>query len=104
MLKAKPGRRDEVKQIWDKYARDFVAKHQGATSFYYCFDNTDPDAIIVFGLGDQASVKDFAHQPWFADYQRDTQALLAEPPGVRRATPQYVKANRGEIEHQGATI
>ncbi|UJM90378.1 hypothetical protein LRK24_00280 [Rhodanobacter denitrificans] len=47
----------------------------------------------MFGLGDQASLRGFAQQPWFPDYQRDTHALLAEPGEVRSTTPQYVKDN-----------
>ena len=88
-LKAKPGQRDEVKRVWERYARDYIA---GSTlGFYYCYDDADPDRILVFGLGDPASLQDFARQPWFADYQRDTHALLAEPGEIRRATPQYAK-------------
>jgi quinol monooxygenase YgiN len=91
LLKAKPGQRDEVRRLWEKYARDYVSG--SAFNFYYCYDDADPDRIIVFGLGDQASIREFAQQPWFADYQRDTQALLAEPGEIRSTTPQYVKDN-----------
>ncbi|MGB3462208.1 MAG: hypothetical protein WBA33_09610 [Rhodanobacter lindaniclasticus] len=88
-LKAKPGQRDEVRRVWEKYARDYVA---GSTlGFHYCYDDADPDRIFVFGLGDPASILEFAQQPWFVDYQHDTHALLAEPGEVRRLTPQYTK-------------
>lgn len=53
MLKAKPGQRDEVRRVWEKYARDYIAG--SALSFYYCYDDNDPGRIIVFGLGDQAT-------------------------------------------------
>ncbi len=89
MLKAKPGQRDEVRRVWEKYARDFITR--STFHFYYCYDDNDSDRIMVFGLGDQASNQEFAQQPWFSDYQRDTQALLAEPGEIRSATPQYVK-------------
>lgn len=90
-LQAKPGQRDEVRRVWEKYARDYIA---GSTfGFYYCYDDTDPDRILVFGLGDTASLQAFAQQPWFVDYQRDTHALLAGPGEIRRATPQYAKAD-----------
>jgi len=88
-LKAKPGQRDEVRRVWEKYARDYVSGSK--LGFYYCYDDNDPDRIIVFGLGDQASIREFAQQPWFPDYQRDTHALLAEPGEIRSTTPQYVK-------------
>jgi quinol monooxygenase YgiN len=88
-LKAKPGQREEVGRIWEKYARDYV--RGSGFAFYYCFDDNDPDRIIVFGLGDQASMQAFAQQPWFPDYQRETSALLAEPGEIRSATPRFMK-------------
>ena len=90
-LKAKPGRRDDVMRVWERYARDYTAKEKGFLSFYYCYEDNDPDAIVVFGLANKDSVEAFAQQPWFSDYQRDTQALLAETPEVCRVTAIYAK-------------
>lgn len=89
ILKAKSGQRDELRRVWEKYARAYIAGSK--LTFYYCYDDGDSDRIIVFGLGDQASNQEFAQQPWFSDYQRDTQALLSEPSEIRGATPQFVK-------------
>jgi quinol monooxygenase YgiN len=90
-LKARPGQRDAVRKVWEKYARGYIGA--SAFDFYYCYDDADPDAIIVFGMADAASNQAFAQQPWFADYQRETQALLVEPGEIRRATPQFAKAS-----------
>ncbi|MEX0409811.1 antibiotic biosynthesis monooxygenase [Aquibium sp. LZ166] len=90
--KAKPGKRDDVRRVWEKYARDYVAGSDGQLSYYYCYDDNDPDAIVVFQLAaNQASGQDFVKQPWFADYERETAVLLAEPSEFRAATPQWVK-------------
>lgn len=90
--KAKPGRRDDVRRIWEKYARDYVAGSSGQLTYYYCYDDDDPDTIIAFQLAaDHASAQDFVKQPWFADYQRETADLLAGPSEIRTATPQWVK-------------
>ena len=90
--KAKPGRRDDLRRVWEKYARDYVAGSNGALSCYYCFDDNDPDTVIVFQLAaDQTSGQEFVKQPWFAEYQRETAALLAGPSELRTATPQWVK-------------
>src|SRR4029078_10634791 len=84
-LKVRPGQRDEARRVWEKYVRDHVAGSNGTLSYYYCYDDTDPDTIIVFGLAaDQASTQEFMKQPWFADYQRETAPLLAGPAEVRR--------------------
>ena len=90
--KAKPGKRDDVRRIWEKYARDYVAGSNDTLSYYYCYDDNDPDTIIAFQLApDQAAAQEFVKQPWFADYQRETAALLAGPSEIRTATPQWVK-------------
>ena len=69
---AKPGRRDDLWRVWEKYVRDYVAGSNGALSCYYCYDDNDPDTVIVFQLAaDQAIAQEFVKQPWFADYQRE---------------------------------
>ena len=89
---AKPGQRDAVKRIWEKYARDYVAGSGGQPAYYYCYDDNDPDAIVVFQVhADPASGQDFVKQPWYADYERETAALLAGPSEFRAATPQWMK-------------
>lgn len=90
--KAKPGSRDDVKRVWEKYARDYVDGSSGQLTYCYCYDDNDPDTIVVFQLAtDQTSGQDFVKQPWFEHYQRETAALLAEPSEFRAATPRWVK-------------
>jgi len=49
----------------------------------------------VFQLAaDQAAAQEFSKQPWFADYQRETAALLAGQSELRTATPRWVKGDR----------
>ena len=92
--KARPGKRDEVRRVWERYARDFVSGSNGTLSYQYCFDDNDPDAIVVFQLAaDPVSAQEFVKQPWFADYQRETAELLAGPSEVRSLTPQWVKGS-----------
>lgn len=94
-FKTKPGKRDEVRRIWENYARDYVAGSDRTLSFCYCYDDNDPDTIIVFQLAaDQGSGQEFAEQPWFADYQRETTALVAQSE-VESATPQWIKDAAG---------
>jgi len=87
-LHAKPGTRDEVMRLWEEYQRDFVISSDGVKSFYYCYDNDDPDAIIVFML---ASDQEITKQPWFAEYHRKVEAYHNSPSEVYMATPQWVK-------------
>jgi quinol monooxygenase YgiN len=90
--KAKPGKRDEVRRVWEKYARDYVAGSNDQLSYCYCYDDIDPDTVVVFQLAaDQTSGQEFVKQPWFADYERETAALLAGPSEFHAATPQWAK-------------
>lgn len=90
--KAQPGKRDEVKRIWEKYVRAYVQAAGGQITYVYGYDDTDPDAIIAYQLYDgEAGTKDFVAQSWYADYDRETKALLAAPSEFRTITPQWVK-------------
>ena len=90
--KAKPGKRDELRRVWEKYVREYANGSNGYLSVYYGYDDNDPETAIVVSLtADQSSSQEFAMQPWVADYQRETAALLDGPAEVHTATPQYVK-------------
>lgn len=89
---AKPGRRDDVRRVWEKYARDYVAGSDRQPAYYYCYDDGDPDTIVVFQLhAGRDGGDEFTRQPWFADYERETAALLAGPSEFRTASPQWIK-------------
>lgn len=90
--KAKPGKRDELRRVWEKYARDYVFDSSGQLGYYYCYDNDDPDTVLVFQLAaDLPSAQEFTKQPWYADYERETAALLTGSSEFRVATPRWAK-------------
>lgn len=92
--KAQPGRRDEVKRIWEKYARAYIEAANGHIAYVYGFDDSDPDAIVAYQLySDEAGTDDFVKQPWYPDYERETAELLAGPSEFRSVTPQWVKGD-----------
>ena len=35
--KAKPGKRDELRRVWEKYARQYAEGSNGVLSAYYCY-------------------------------------------------------------------
>lgn len=89
---AKPGKRDKVRRVWEKYVRDYVAGNDRQPAYFYCYDDNDPDTIVVFQLhADRASGGAFEQQPWYGDYERETADLLATPSEFRAATPQWIK-------------
>ena len=58
--------------------------------YLFCTDNNDPDAFHLFELyADPAQLESNAAQPWFAEYMREVEPLLAEPPTVSVTTPAW---------------
>ncbi|MGI6854531.1 hypothetical protein [Mesorhizobium sp. 1B3] len=48
--------------------------------------------IVAYQLyTDETGSDDFVKQPWYADYERETAALLVEPSEFRAITPQWIK-------------
>ncbi|MBS3647160.1 antibiotic biosynthesis monooxygenase [Pseudaminobacter sp. 19-2017] len=92
--RAQPGKREEVKRIWEKYARAYIEGANGHVAYVYGFDDNDPDAIVAYQLyTDEAGTDDFVKQPWYPDYERETAALLAGPSEFRTITPQWTKGD-----------
>jgi quinol monooxygenase YgiN len=90
--KARPGKRDELRTVWEKYARAYIATADVQLAYFYCYDDNDPDVIVAFQLcTDRAGVDDFVKQPWFRDYEAETAALLAEPSEYKAVTPVWTK-------------
>lgn len=89
---AKPGKRDELRQVWEKYVPNYVASSDGQPAYFYCFDDSDPDVILVFQTHANArSAGEFMQQPWYAEYERESAAFVGGTSEFRTATPQWVK-------------
>lgn len=90
--RALPGKRDALKQVWEKYAQAYITEADVQLAYFYCYDDNDPDTIVAFQLGmDEAGLQEFVKQPWFADYQAETAALVATPSEFRTLTPHFTK-------------
>jgi quinol monooxygenase YgiN len=90
--KAKPGKRDELRALWDEHLRR-RAEANGAQELYlYCYDQGDPDTVrLIEVYSDRAAMDANAGAAWFADYMRATGPLLAEPPKMALAEPVWAK-------------
>ncbi|RJE86539.1 putative quinol monooxygenase [Paracoccus onubensis] len=92
--RAQPGKREKVKQIWEKYARAYIESADGQIAYIYGFDDTDPNAIVAYQLfTGEAATDDFVKQPWFKAYEAETAALLVGPSEFRTITPQWIKGS-----------
>lgn len=90
--KALPGKRDEVRRVWEKHLASRIAENAAHEAYFYCFDDADPDVICVFQLySDPAGPQDFVKAPWYPAYEAEVQPLLTGESEFRRATPMWVK-------------
>lgn len=90
--RARPGKRDEVRRVWEKHLRPRIATNAAHQAYFYCFDDGDPDLICVFQLyADRAASQAFVQAPWYAAYVEEVTPLLAGQPEISVATPAWIK-------------
>jgi quinol monooxygenase YgiN len=87
-----PGKRDEVRAVWEKHMAPAIADNPGHTAYFYCFDNSDPDSISAFQeYANAEASEEFLQTASYAAYLRDVEPLLAGPPQVTALTPVWIK-------------
>ncbi len=87
-----PGKRDEVRAVWEKHMAPAIAKNDGHIDYFYCFDHQDHDVLRVFQLYSNAEAADsFLQHPNYAGYLQEVGPLLSNQPEVHTATPQWKK-------------
>ena len=90
--KTQPGKRDEVRRVWERHMRPNIASNPRHEAYFYCFDNNDSDAICAFQqYADLESSRDFLKTESYAAYLKEVEPLLAGPPEVTSVTPVWVK-------------
>jgi quinol monooxygenase YgiN len=87
-----PGKRDELRALWDEQLRPRAEHNQAQELYLYCDDAADPDAIhIVEVYGDPDAIERNATAPWSAHYMRDSAPLIAGAPAMVTARPVWTK-------------
>lgn len=90
--KAKSGRRDEVRGIWEKHVKPKVEVNPAHQAYFFCYDNTDPDVIRVFQIyPDESSMKEFLSGAWYPVYVSEVSKVLVSPPEVLPTTLVWTK-------------
>jgi quinol monooxygenase YgiN len=83
---AKPGKRDEVRCIWEKHVKPRAAANPAHEAYYFCYDSRDADVICVFQLyTDAEAMKNFLKGDWYAEYLKEVGELVAIPPQITPA-------------------
>jgi quinol monooxygenase YgiN len=90
--KTQPGKRDEVRKVWEKHMAPAVASNPGHLAYFYCFDNTDPDSIYAFQQYETAEASQaFLKTDAYLAYLKEVEPLLSGPPQVTALTPVWSK-------------
>ncbi len=87
-----PGKREDVRRVWETHMAPAVAGNRGHLAYFYCFDNADPDVVSAFQVYDSAeSSQQFLETDAYIAYVRDVEPLLVGPPQVTSLTPMWSK-------------
>ena len=90
--KTLPGRRDQVRQIWEKHMAPAVSANSDHTAYCYCFDKADPDAICAFQQYASAeAAREFLCTSRYLAYVQEVEPLLAVSPQVIELLPVWTK-------------
>ena len=90
--KTQPGKRDEVRKVWERHMAPAVSANPGHLAYFYCFDNADPDAIVAFQQYVSAEAAgEFLKTDSYAAYLHEVEPLLSGPPQVTTLTPMWSK-------------
>ena len=81
--RTQPGKRDDVRKVWEKRMAPAISANPGHTAYFYCFDNTDPDSIFAFQqyVSIEAS-QEFLQTSSYAADLKEVEPLLAGPAQV----------------------
>ena len=89
---AKPGKRDDIRRVWEKHVKPRAAANPAHEEYFYCFDSNDPDAIRVFQLySDKAAMQDFSKGAWYAEYLKEVSEFVMRPPEISPADLAWAK-------------
>ena|SRR5688572_9312526 len=83
---AQPGKRDDLRRVWEKYVKPRAATNPGHEAYFFCYDDTNPDVICVFQLyTDKAAMENFLKGEWYPDYLNEVGQFVALPPQITPA-------------------
>lgn len=91
-VKAKPGKRKQVWQLWKEYVSPHVEDMNNLEICCYCYDRDDKDTIVFFEIF--SNIADFekaSRSEWFAEYQDRVKPYIAAPPELVFANPLWAK-------------
>lgn len=90
--RAKPGRRDELVEVWRRHMPEAVQGHDGHLAYVLCASEVDPDVMVVFQhYRDAAAAQEFLGNAAYLRYLAESSPLLSGPPVVEAVEPLWSK-------------
>ena len=90
--KAKPGRREDLQGVWEKYVKPRVESNPAHEAYYFCHDADDPDVVCVFQLySSREDLDAFLSGDWYPQYLEEVSELVIDAPEIRTADPIWIK-------------
>ena len=90
---ALPGKRDEVRRVWERFVKPRAAANPAHHAYFYCYDKTDPDVILVYQqYPDAAASAEFMKGAWYQDYLAEVSRFVAKPPAITEADVMWAKS------------
>lgn len=90
--KTVPGKRDDVRKVWEKHMAHAISENPDHTAYFYCFDDADSDAICAFQqYASSEAAQDFLETDSYKAYLEEVEPLLSGPPQVTALTPVWSK-------------
>lgn len=87
-----PGKRNEVRAVWETHMAPAVSSNAGHLAYYYCLDDADPDAISAFQVYESPEAsQQFLETEAYRRYVVAVEPLLSGPPQVTSLTPVWQK-------------
>jgi len=89
------GKREELRALWEKYAKRHAAESDNVQFSCYSYDLADANTICLFEvLRDGDLLPALYQSEWFKEYLASIQALLAGPPVICTGSPIWIKELR----------
>ena len=90
--RARPGKRDEVRTLFEKHLAPRAVANAAQEVVVWSADNAEPDTFYLYEVyGDSTAMEANANAPWFAEYMGAVGPLLATQPELMTATPMWMK-------------
>ncbi len=90
-FKAKPGRREEIKAVYDKHVRPHIEIGEHLLSCVSSYSLEDEDTLCLFELHSTPGLLEKAQElPWFKQYMTELDDILVEKPIFTPMAPIYI--------------